>query len=119
MSIHRITHISLIKTRGPHETQTIPSGLYKVASGKVSVGRSAHPSDVKARELLAMENKRATWRQDADMPVNRVCQLIGDVPGGGAENGICLREGNISDRVGRSLSAMVAGNPRDRAAPGQ
>ena len=83
MSIHRITHISLIKTRGPHETQSIPSGLYKVASGKVSIGRSAHPSDVKARELLTMENKRATWRQDATMPVNRVCQLIGEVPGKG------------------------------------
>jgi hypothetical protein len=87
MSIHRITPIHLIKTRGLHDTQSIPSGLYKVASGKVSVGRSAHVADIKARELLTMDNKRATWRQDATMPVNRVAQAIGDVPGGGAETG--------------------------------
>ena len=87
MTIHRITPIHLIKTRGPHEMQSIPSGLYKVASGKVSIGRSAHPSDVKAREHLTMEAKRATWKQDATMPVNRVAQAIGDVPGGGAETG--------------------------------
>ena len=90
MALHRITPIHLIKTRGLHDMQSIPSGLYKVASGRVSAGTSAHPDDKAQAQAKAMENKRHTWKQDATMPVNRVAQAIGDVPGGGAETGYVI-----------------------------
>ena len=86
MALHRITPIGLIKTRGS-QMPSVVTGLHKVASGRVSAGRSAHPADKSQAQAKAMENKREIWRQDATMPVNRVAMVISDVPGGGPETG--------------------------------
>ena len=45
-----------------------------------------HPKDLAARQHDIMQRKREAWRQDADMPANRIAMLISDT-GSGTETG--------------------------------
>jgi hypothetical protein len=76
-----------------------------------------HPKDLAARKHEIMERKRVTWRQDALMPVNRICQLIGDVPGSGAETGYVISRQTSAIVWDRHSQKWVAATCATQPAP--